>query len=277
MTGNFLTYRKGLWFKITLLTSCLLTISYVVYSTRMPPHGGTLMGLLYGSMGLVAIFLLMYYGRRKRAYYASKASLQAWLSSHVYLGLLTLLLIPLHAGFRFGADVHTLAFLLLVIVVLSGMVGTYLYLALPRRFTEFGAELAHAGIDRDFQKIMRQMRALCTDKSDAFVAKCEEEIRQGMPLKPMGWQLMWQGQPAATASPQRLQALQTYITTLPEHEHTDFQRLAVLATQKHELQKRLASQMRLKNLLDVWLYIHLPVSITMLVAVAVHLLVVWYY
>jgi hypothetical protein len=35
--------------------------------------------------------------------------------------------------------------------------------------------------------------------------------------------------------------------------------------------------MRLKNALQAWLYVHVPVSIAMLAAVGVHLLVVLYY
>jgi hypothetical protein len=277
MTGNFLTYRNGLWFKTAIVTTVLLVLSYAVYSSRMPAHGGTVVGLVYGSIGLAAILLLMYYGMRKRSYYANNGSLQHWLSSHIYLGLLTLLIIPMHAGFHFGFDVHTLAFVLMAIVVVSGMVGTYLYLALPRQFTHYGAELAYEGIDREFQKIVKQMRALCQDKSDAFVRTCEEAIQQGMPRHHVGWQLVVQRPATAATSAQRLQDMQADIATLPETEHTDFQRLAVLSTQKQELEHRLASQMRLKNVLEAWLYIHLPVSIAMLVAVAIHIIVVLYY
>ena len=82
---------------------------------------------------------------------------------------------------------------------------------------------------------------------------------------------------ALESSVQRLQDMQADIVTLPEAEHTDFQRLAVLSTQKQELERRLTSQMRLKNLLEAWLYIHLLVSIAMLVAVAIHIIVVLYY
>jgi hypothetical protein len=37
------------------------------------------------------------------------------------------------------------------------------------------------------------------------------------------------------------------------------------------------SQMRLKNALEAWLYVHLPVSIAMVVAVVVHVVAAFYY
>ena len=186
MQQTFFTYRHTLWGKMTLLTTVVLLASYVVYGRSTTPHGGTVPGLVYGALGLLAILCLMYYGVRKRSHHATYGSLQAWLSAHVYLGLLTLLIIPLHAGFHFGVNVHTLAFVLLAMVVVSGFVGACLYVAIPRRFTQYGVEVVYEGrdsIDTEFQKIVRQMRALCADKSDAFVGTCEAAIQRGLPTK----------------------------------------------------------------------------------------------
>src|SRR5207247_8144167 len=129
------------WGKLTLATTLILVISYIIYSRRVSPNGATLVGLIYGIISFVAILLLMYYGMRKRSYTAKHWSLRAWLSFHVYIGTMTLLLVPLHAGFTFGFDIHTLAYVLLVMVVVSGIVGAALYLLLPRRFEPFGEEI----------------------------------------------------------------------------------------------------------------------------------------
>ena len=77
------------------------------------------------------------------------------------------------------------------------------------------------------------------------------------------------------ASPR--QSLQTALERIPETERDDFQRLAVLATQKWELESRLREQMRLQNFLEAWLYIHLPVSIVMMIAIVMHIAIVLYY
>src|SRR5437773_217195 len=123
VAGSLLTYggKRYLW--IGLIAGITLLLSYYYYynARQLPPSGSTPMGLAYGWIGFIAILLLMFLGIRKRWHASHLGTVQGWTSSHVYLGLLTLLVIPMHAGFRFGWDVHTLAFVLLVIVVLSGM------------------------------------------------------------------------------------------------------------------------------------------------------------
>src|SRR5216683_4994758 len=179
MYENFLAHRRYFWGKLTLATTLVLVISYILYSRRISPNGATMVGLIYGVVSFIAILLLMYYGMRKRSYTAKHWSLRAWLSFHVYIGTMTLILVPLHAGFKFGFDIHTLAYVLLAIVVVSGIVGAALYLLLPRRFKQFGEELTYPlgqSSAEELRDIIRQMRALTGDKSQGFAEACQAEI-----------------------------------------------------------------------------------------------------
>jgi hypothetical protein len=280
MYENFLAYGRYVWGKLTLATTLVLVISYIIYSRRVSPNGATLVGLIYGIISFVAILLLMYYGMRKRSYTAKHWSLRAWLSFHVYIGTMTLLLVPLHAGFKFGFDIHTLAYVLLVMVVGSGIVGAALYLLLPRRFEPFGEELTYPmghGTDEELRKIIRQMRALAIDKSQEFADACQTEIEYGIPKRHVGWGLLWRKSATAALVATQIEAFQDYLQHIPEVEHEAFQNLARLATQKRDLEHRMAAQMRLQNLLEAWLYIHLPVSLVMFIVVIIHILVVFYY
>jgi len=280
MYENFLAYGRYVWGKLTLATTLVLVISYIIYSRRVSPNGATLVGLIYGIISFVAILLLMYYGMRKRSYTAKHWSLRAWLSFHVYIGTMTLLLVPLHAGFKFGFDIHTLAYVLLVMVVGSGIVGAALYLLLPRRFEPFGEELTYPmghGTDEELRKIIRQMRALAIDKSQEFADACQTEIEYGIPKRHVGWELLWRKSATAALVATQIEAFQDYLQHIPEVEHEAFQNLARLATQKRDLEHRMAAQMRLQNLLEAWLYIHLPVSLVMFIVVIIHILVVFYY
>jgi hypothetical protein len=280
MDENFLTYRRYFWGKLTLVTVVVLLVSYLVYSRQVAPNGGTIMGLIYGILSFLAILLLMYYGMRKRAYTAKHWPLRAWLSFHVYIGTLTLVLVPLHAGFKFGFDIHTLAYVLLAIVVVSGIIGAGLYLLLPRRFSQFGEELTYPigrGSDEELGKIIRQMRALAVDKSQAFADICQAEIEYGIPRRHVGWGLLWRKSATAPTLTHLIEEFQDHLERIPEAEHATFQNLARLATQKRDLEHRMLAQMRLQNLLESWLYVHLPVSIAMLVVVIIHILVMFYY
>src|SRR5262245_1981463 len=100
MYENFLAYRRYFWGKLTLATTLVLVLSYIYYSRRVSPNGATLVGLIYGVLSFLAILLLMYYGMRKRSYTAKHWPLRAWLSFHVYIGTMTLILVPLHAGMK---------------------------------------------------------------------------------------------------------------------------------------------------------------------------------
>lgn len=275
---NVLNYNNGLWFKLSFLSLILLIASYVVYAYYTEnPNGATFVGLMYGVVGLIAILLLMYYGVRKRTFKKTLGTLKGWLSFHIYIGLLTMLIVPMHAGFKFGVNVHTLAFLLMALVVISGIFGAYFYINFPVKFTRYGSELLYDEFDDEINKLVNQMRALAKNKSKLFVQKCEEAIRYGLPKGHRGWRLIFGTGQNAPSESEYLKRVQKDLEVIPASERGDYERLAVLFLQKMDLQTRFVSQMRIKNILDAWLHVHLPVSFVMLIALAVHIISVIYY
>jgi len=63
---------------------------------------------------------------------------------------------------------------------------------------------------------------------------------------------------------------------VPTAEHDDALALIGLLDQRSDLARRLIEQARVKALLKVWLYIHVPVSIALCVALAIHILSVFF-
>ena len=57
--------------------------------------------------------------------------LLGWLSAHVYLGVVLVVVATLHASFQAGWNVHTLAYVLMLFVVLSGIYGVIMYARVP--------------------------------------------------------------------------------------------------------------------------------------------------
>lgn len=276
---NILTYNNGLWLKVSVVLVILLAVSYIAYAFSVKnPNGATFVGILYGIIGLIAILLLMYYGIRKRKYKNTLGTLKGWLSFHVYIGLLTLLIVPMHAGFKFGLNIHTLAFVLMAIVVISGMFGAYFYINNPVNFTKYGNELLYSQFDDEINKLIKQMRIIARNKSQVFVQKCDEAVTSGIPKSQKGWQLIL-GNPEKfmPSESEYLSRVQIDLSRIPETEREDYQRLAVISLQKMELQRRFVSQVRIKNILEAWLYIHLPISFAMLVALTVHIVSVIYF
>jgi hypothetical protein len=276
MGSSFLTYRSGRWLWIALASALVLVIHYLYYRSRTVAYGGSFEGLLYGVVGTGLIAVLMYLGIRKRSYSSSSGTLQGWVSAHVYLGLLTLLLIPMHAGFRFGWDVHTLAFVLLSVVVLSGIVGIILYLNIPSRLTKFEAGQQADKIDGEMGRLLVDMRALVKDKSDALVQLYKSEVTALQKARPQGWSLLLKGQGSDLLA-LRSADLAEKVSSIPPEDQAAFQILSQLLLKNAQLKLNLMRQMRLRNALQAWLYVHVPVSIALVVAVVLHLVMVFVY
>ena len=276
MGNSFLTYRSGLWLWISAATAVGLVLHYVSYQSRTVAYGGSIEGLIYGVAGTGLIAVLMYLGIRRRSYANSMGTLQGWVSAHVYLGLLTLLLIPLHAGFRFGWDVHTLAFVLLAVVVLSGVLGLFLYRTIPGRLTRYEAGQQADKIDPEIARLLSDMRALMKDKSDALVQIYKAELATSQSRASKGWSLLLKGQGGDLLAG-RSADLARKVSSIPPSDQATFQILSQLLLKKTQLEVNLLHQMQLRNVLQAWLYVHVPVSIAMVFAVGVHLIAVFLY
>ena len=276
MDDSFLSYGGKRWLWFGGLSAGLLCLSYLVYRRQMLPHGGTAMGLTYGILGTVVILILMALGIRKRRYGSGLGTIQGWTSAHVYLGLLTMLLIPMHAGFKFRLDIHTLAFALMAIVVLSGVVGVLLYRTMPPRLTQIEQSIQADKVDKELSRLVTEIRTLAKDKGDQFAGVCQTEISRLIGKHHLGWRLLWvsQGEDPLTAKGRELT---NAVTQIPQAEHKDFQTLSRLILQMIQLEQTLVTQMRLRNRLQAWLYIHVPVSIALMVAIVLHLVAVFYY
>jgi hypothetical protein len=86
-------------------------------------------------------------------------ALSNWLLGHQYLGALSLLVVGLHCGFRAQSVIGWTALGLLVLVVLSGVVGTLIYMAAPPRLTAVEAAVRE-GQPADPAQKTRYERAL---------------------------------------------------------------------------------------------------------------------
>lgn len=274
MGNTFLTYRSSRWLWIALVSAGLLVLHYAYYQSQSVPYGGSVEGLLYGVAGTGLIGVLMYLGIRKRSYASRAGTLQGWVSAHVYLGLLTMLLIPMHAGFRFGWDVHTLAFVLLSVVVFSGIAGVVLYRLIPSRLTQLEAGQQADTIDGEIGRLLADMLALVKDKSDALVQIYKAEVASMQQVRPQGWSLLLRGLDEDRLAV-RSADLTRRVASIPPEDQGSFQILSQLLLRKTQLEVTLRQQARLRNALQAWLYIHVPVSIAMVVSIGIHVLVVF--
>ena len=132
---TFLEYRSYLYLKVAIVVLFASLVAYVLDEPAGGRSGSSWTGYALGTVAAGTIFWLMWLGVRKRDYRATGAPLKGWVSAHVYLGTALLFLVPLHSAFEFGMNVHTLAYVLMCVVIASGILGVAFYALVPTSMT----------------------------------------------------------------------------------------------------------------------------------------------
>lgn len=110
-------------------------------------HGLGIIGTL-----LILIGVFSYIGRKKKKFLPRFGALKYWLEFHIFLCSVGPLLILFHTAFKFGGIV-SISFWSMVAVVLSGVIGRFIYIQIPR--TIQGQELSLTEI-RDLKDNLSQ-------------------------------------------------------------------------------------------------------------------------
>ncbi len=121
------------WFFVTLLLSVATVALYLWDAPNHPsgPAGNTVLGIVFGSVALAIMLFLVALGLKRRVPHWRLGSAASWMRAHIWLGLLTPLLVALHGAFKLGGTMTTVLWLLLAVVWLSGVFGLLLQQALP--------------------------------------------------------------------------------------------------------------------------------------------------
>src|SRR5262245_47373885 len=184
--------RSGpLWRRIFVVLLIAVVALYIWYARKEYPHGGSTIGIAYGIAGSALIVLLATFGIRKRAYRSTFGTLEAWMQSHIYLGILAGVILLLHTGFRFNDGIAVITFVLVMIAVLSGVAGSVLYVTVPRLLTEVESNLTVAEISDQLNALGRSMARIASGKSAPFQRIYTELMRESQPGWLAGWRLLF--------------------------------------------------------------------------------------
>ena len=154
---NFFNYRGYRWLWISIVALMLFIIFYICDHPVGGRNGGTTLGLVYGVLAALGIIYLMMFGIRKRAYYSYRNSVKSWLGAHVWLGILLLFLVPLHSGFLFGWNVHTLTYLLMTVTIVSGIWGAFAYATMAPQIGSHRGEGTQKSILQEINIISKEI------------------------------------------------------------------------------------------------------------------------
>ncbi len=272
---SFLAYRNFRHLKVALLGLVASTVVYWWYDPVGGRNGGTWVGWGLGGLAFTLMLWLLYFGVRKRDYFSSSSSLQGWLSAHVYLGLSLVLLVPLHNGFQFGWNFHNLAFALMFLVVVSGVVGIVMYASVPGQMTR---NRRGQRIDSLFEQVAEldsEISGVALALPD-FYAKAAETAINGTKIGG-GWLRQFSAKDPNCGTARAIKLIQEHQEALDERQSSDVARVVELLGRKSALLQRIRLDVRYQALMEVWLFFHIPLAVASVIAVFTHVFIVFYY
>ena len=206
--------------------------------------GGTL-GRAFGITGAALMTIMLLYSVRKRVRPLRKAGpLGIWLDFHIFCGVIGPLLVILHSSFKVQGLV-ALSFWSMIAVALSGVLGRYLYLQIPR--TRAGDERTLADVEAESRTLSERLRE--HGLTESVVGELET-----IAAIPGGFA--------------RRARLRSY-----EREHGG-RELVALIERKALLHRRILRWHRLQEIFHHWHVFHKPFAIIMYLFLIVHIAVV---
>jgi hypothetical protein len=290
---NFRHYRYGL---LALFASLSTIVAYLLDRPRVPPNGGTWLGYTLGTIAALLVIFLALFGIRKRSFRSNIGTAIGWLSAHVYLGLAAFLIATLHSGMHFGRNVHTVAYVLMALVTLSGCWGVYAYVSFPGAMMQQRGNLRRS----EFLRQIAEIDTSSLELAERISPHVTSLLAEGARRTDLGGGNLWKqlrGRDESTLlvgvgeAPRRSYLVpnanqRALIQTLAELRTgrgssavalSSIQKLLELAGSKSALLQRLRRESQLAALLRIWLFLHVPLCCALLAALCIHVVSVFLY
>ena len=290
MYQNILKYKNYRYLNASLILLIASIVLYLTQGTEQPANGGTWQGYTLGILAAVLILLLTYLGIRKRSYSSRMGTVEGWTSAHVFLGTSLLLIATLHAAFQVGWNVHTLAYVLMIAVILSGFYGLFAYLHYPHVMSKNNSggsqeawlqELAQ--IDDEIENLSSSCRADIrllilsavenTKISGSLFSQLRGKDNSKIKIQSVSDKLL------PNKNQQRV--ISFLASTLPNSinrvEAVALDKILSKFSRRQRLLKIIKRNLQIKAYLRVWLLFHIPLTIALLAALTVHILVIFIY
>ena len=281
------------WVIATIALAIISTVAYVLYAVETPggARGGSAIGLTFGSIGYAMMLYAGLLGARKRVPTWRIGRAQTWMRGHLWLGLLSLLLILFHSGFAFRGPLTLVLMLLFFIVIGSGILGAAIQHYVPGFMT---SRVPLETIYEEIPHVRAQLRdeadqlaaAICgpLDKAEAeaetertpehaptVLVEIEHEDRERFREVYLHKVRPYLADPespgAELADPLRSgETFQALRRLLAPPVHATLDDLENICVEEQQLSR----QIRIYRWLHAWLLVHVPLSIALLVLGAVH-------
>ncbi len=246
------------------------------------PSGSTLVGFTLGSVALAIMLFCTALSLKRKVPHWRTGKASTWLRGHIWLGLLTCLLVGLHAAFRLGGPMTMLLWALLTLVTISGLLGLLIQQFVPRLLLH---SVPGETIAQQLQRRLNDLPGL----AERVVVQYAGGLDTAAPPWDDGGEIP--AKPPAGGEPIRrfyLDHLSGHLagqaggdlddahraenlfsalhTMTPAHAHAGIAELSSI----YHLHRDLCRQRRLMRVLFAWLIVHVPLSWALLVLVMAH-------
>lgn len=292
------------WFVGTVAALTAATVVYVPYAlSARGPRGGSLIGLIYGSLGFAFMLFAGLLGLRKKFPVWRIGRAQSWMRGHLWLGFLAFPLILLHGGFHFGGTLTRVMMWTFTFVFISGVAGAAIQHFMPRTHTvELPMETIYEQIDRVRDQLVIEAGGIVEGACEALAGELSRASERQLAVaasagtnwdvsvadglnadEQAGKQLrrffLDEALPfleksgargSALGDPMRSRMLfQQLRLNLPPTLHGAIENLETVCEEKRQLDR----QKRMHLVLHGWLLVHIPLSYAVLLLGAIHAVV----
>ena len=272
---GFLNHKRRRWAKAATVLSLLAIAAYALTDPVPRPNGGSATGYLLGTLATLLIVWLSLIGLRKRIITSRPYSLKGWTSAHVYLGLALIVIGTLHTGFQFGLNVHTLAYGLMMLVIVSGLYGVWAYATLPAQLSANRAEATQPQLLEAIASLDRQLDTAAQPMGPQHARLVRLSLEQCSIAGTLLQRLT--GHQPRCGNRRALDAVRAEVNDGKRHGDPELAQLLSLLERKAAVLAQARRHIALKTRLELWLYLHVPATFALLAALTAHILSVFFY
>jgi hypothetical protein len=229
--------------------------------TGLAGHGFGIVGSL-----MIIAGVLLYSSRKRMPLLSALGRIKYFLEFHIFLCLTGPILVLFHTTFKFGGLV-AVSFWSMTAVVLSGVVGRYLFMQIPKGIR--GNELTAAELIAENEKLAEMLRRQYGLRAE--IIRRIDAI--AFPHKPVGTMSLTDVVRFFLVNDltRRVQ-LRTLYSHLKTREFTPaaIRKLRTIASKRIVLTRRIAFLGQFQKIFHYWHVIHLPFSIVMFVILSLH-------
>ncbi len=229
---------------------------------------GGLVGHGLGVIGSLLLILLLGYLLRKRwRSMQNWGNIRYWLNYHIWMGITGPLIILYHTSMKFGGIV-AVSFWSMAAVALSGVLGRYLYLQIPR--TRTGVEIGFQELEEQQQRQWIELQSLSGVDTNTI-----EQIRTHINRDDAYLQnRRWSALPALfykdIKRPLHRIALRRQLKQLTGLDKKQLKPVIELTDQQEKLARRISFLDAAQSMLHHWHVVHRPFAAVMFLIMLVH-------